>query len=107
MNKALSQINLEFLSFDSNDIETEICKKLLPRVKECEVIFDLTKLNHVFAFIRHTGKIKNIFEKYRDHSEIIIKNSIILVNSKGAKIMANIFLKLANSSCPTTIKITN
>lgn len=65
--------------------------KLLTRFTDCEVIFDLTKLNHVFALIRHTKKIKRIFEKYREHGDKIIKNSIVL--------------KIANPSCPTSIQI--
>jgi len=105
MNKELSQINLQFESFDSTEIENELKTKLLTRFTDCEVIFDLTRLNHVFALIRHTRKIKRIFEKYREHGDKIIKNSIVLVRSKGAKMIANIFLKIANPSCPTSIQI--
>lgn len=105
MNKKLSQINLQFTSFDSDEIEHEIETKLLTRFTECEVIFDLTKLNHVFALVRHTGKIKRIFENYREHSDKIIKKSIVLVASTGAKMIANIFLKIAHPSCPTLIRI--
>lgn len=105
MNKELSQIYLQFVSFDLNEIENELKTKLLTRLTECEVIFDLTKINHVFALIRHTGKIKRIFETYREHSNKIIKKTIVLVRSKGAKLIANIFLKIANPSCPTSIQI--
>jgi hypothetical protein len=105
MNKKLSQINLQFTSFDSDEIENEIKTKLLTRFTECEVIFDLTKLNHVFALVRHTGKIKRIFENYREHGDKIIRKTIVLVRSKGAKLIANIFLKIANPSCPTSIQI--
>ena len=105
MNSELSQVNLQFKNFDSNEIENELETKLLSRTTECEVVFDLTKINHVFALIRHTGKIKRIFEKYREHGDKIIKKSIVLVRSKGAKMIANIFLKIANPSCPTSIQI--
>lgn len=105
MNRVLSQIKLEFLSFDNDAIENEICSKLVSRNTECEVIFDLTKLKHVFAIIRHTGKVKRIFDKYRDHSDKIIKKSVILVASQPAKVIAHIFLKIAKPSCPTTINI--
>lgn len=105
MNRELSQVNIQFKSFNAEDIEHELKTKLLTRLTECEVIFDLTKLNHVFALIRHTVKIKRIFEKYREHGDKIIKKSIVLVRSKGAKMIANIFLKIANPSCPTSIEI--
>ena len=105
--KILSYITLHFDNLDKDVVEQELNMKLLPRTKSCHVIMNLTQIKPNFGIFKRTGEIKGVFEKYREHSDKIIKESTILVNSRPAKFIARIFLKLAQPSCPTKIEISS
>ena len=103
--KNLSSITLNFEDMDKDVVERELNTKLLPRSMSCHVIMNLTQVKPSFLLFRKTGEIKKVFEKYREHSDKVIKESTILVGSRPAKFIARIFLKIAKPSCPTIIQI--
>lgn len=105
LEKTLSTVTLHFENLDKEVIENEINSKLLSRLTICHVIMNLTQIKPGFGIFKKTGEIKGVFDKYREHSDKIIKQSTILVGSRPAKFVARIFLKLAHPSCPTKIQI--
>lgn len=105
MKRIYSTITLNFDNLDKDIITSELENKLISRKTSCHMIMNLTKIKPGFSIIRRTNQVKSILEQYREHSDKIVKQSTILVNSKPAKFIARIFMQMARPSCPTSIEI--
>lgn len=104
MNKCNSEICIQIEDFDLPNIEESITSKIMSRTRPCHLILDASSAKIGFGLLKRTKSIQNMFEKYRSQADELIGSSEIIVSSRPAAFLANIFIKIAKPSTDTTIR---
>lgn len=105
MERNYSTVNIYVSSDNLEHLEKSIESVVFNRSEPCHVRFDFTKANPSFKLLKRSGSIKDCFEKNREKADEIMKSSEIVVNSRPAKFIIGLFLKLAKPSVPVKITV--
>lgn len=105
MERNYSTVNICVSSDNLEHLEKSIESDVFTRTEPCHVRFDFTRANPSFKLLKRSGSIKDCFEKNREKADEIMKSSEIIVNSRPAKFIIGLFLKLAKPSVPVKITV--